>query len=57
MNDDLMKTDLGADPHTLKLIANFLRQLAGTDWSGADLRELAAAVETGRRCVRFDPDF
>lgn len=36
-----------ADATTAKLVANFLRQLAGCDWSVAELRELADLVEAG----------
>lgn len=46
-----------ADAATAKLVANFLRQLAGCDWSGAELRELADLVEAGQRRIVFDPDF
>lgn len=42
---------------TVKLIANFLRQLAGASWSGRDLAELADDVESGRRLVVYDPDY
>lgn len=45
------------DPATVKLVANFLRQLAGSDWSKKEPRELADLVETGQRRVSFDPDF
>lgn len=50
-------TSNGDDQATAGLIANFLRQLSGTDWDGKDLAELASAVESGERKVRFDPDF
>lgn len=40
-----------------KLIANFLRQIAGSDWSRKELLELARVVASGERRVRFDPDF
>lgn len=45
------------DQATAQLIANFLRQIAGADWSKKDLLELANAVETGNRKVIFDPDY
>lgn len=45
------------DQATVQLIANFLRQIAETDWSKKDLKELADAVETGGRKVAFDPDY
>lgn len=45
------------DATTAKLVANFLRQLAGCNWSGAELRELADLVEAGQRRIVFDPDF
>lgn len=45
------------DQATVQLIANFLRQIAGTDWSKKDLAELADAVETGERKVIFDPNY
>lgn len=44
------------DQDTVQLIANFLRQIAGTDWSKQDLSELADAVESGARKVFFGPD-
>lgn len=47
----------GADATTAKLVANFLRQLAGCDWRGAELRELADLVESGQRRIVHDPDF
>lgn len=46
-----------ADTETVKLVANFLRQLAGSDWSKKDLRALADLVEAGQRKVFFDPDY
>ena len=51
------KTKAVTDKSTVQLIANFLRQIAGTDWSKKDLGELADAVENGERTVAFDPDF
>lgn len=51
------KTKAVTDKATVQLIANFLRQIAGTDWSKKDLKELADAVENGERTVIFDPDY
>lgn len=46
-----------ASPDSARLVANFLRQIAGTDWSKNDLAELADAVETGARKVTLDLDY
>ena len=53
----MSRAPVEADPATVKLIANFLRQLAGSDWSKGELMELASLVETGQRRIVFDPDF
>lgn len=51
------KTEVLTDQVTARLVANFLRQIAGCDWSKKELSELADAVEAGERKVFFDPDY
>ena len=50
-------TAVATEAMAVKLIANFLRQLARTSWSGRELAELADEVEVGRRMVVYDPDY
>jgi hypothetical protein len=37
----MSRAPIEANPATVKLIANFLRQLAGSDWGKVELMELA----------------
>ncbi len=57
MTGSASMTAAATEAMTVKLIANFLRQLAGTSWSGRELAALADEVEAGRRMVVYDPDY